>query len=559
MKGKIRPWMKGLAALAAALLGACIQGPWDYYPKNPPVFRGIWLSGYAMAGQPFRQVCMEKLLDIAEERTDAYSFYDSAEVRVTGRFGDSTGTITLARRADAPNCFAGDTAAKVRAGFDYRLDARVVWDSSGSLVVSRLSATAQVPESFSIRDTAVAPSFAFSGQAFGGNIFSPEFFFSLPPSVQEVLGAEYLEDFLKIAGDTAAQAAYIRANGAKIEARLKELLLNDYDVYGQDTTLYYLSGILNTASHYFTADRSDDVAGVLITHRFDSTAERPESAFDSFFGIEPDSSEFYYEGSERRLALYPAITGPGGYNLLDSIGFVNTWFHTKLNRIYFYGMEDAYIDYVETAVEGEDDPRIRARYNVTGGAGYFVGGVPDSFLVNIKVDSLTKAYSMPEVRAYECTEDGWFEEDGCAEFYRPWCQGKAWEPTTCRVDAVRANLERLIRSDTSLVTAADSAAFRAKDSADAATREAGALHFCVEQDFPALGETCDAARSDCDRPGLNTCKETLWTYCKDNLWRPAQCGPALAWYCRDKPRLSEVLCREADKFCRANPGEAACR
>lgn len=556
----MKPWKKGLAALAAALMGACIQGPWDYYPENPPVFRGLWLSGYAMAGKPLVHVCIERLLDISEERTDAFSFYDSAEVTVTGRFGEATRTVALARRADEVNCFAGDLADTVRAGNDYRLEARVVWDSAGTVVTSRLSATAQVPDSFKIRNEAVAPSYAFTGEALGGNIFSLEFFQSLPQSVQEILFAEYIDDFNEVAGDTAAQAEWIRRNGRKFQERLKGLLLREYDPYSRGDTLYYMSSVLNTASHFFSSERSPDVGGVLITHRFDSTAERPESDFDSFFGIEPDSSEYYYAGSERRLGLYPDLKGPGGYNLLDSIGFVNTWFHTGLNRIYFYGMEDAYLDYVETAVQGEGDPRIRARYNVTGGAGFFVGGVPDSFDVVIRLDSVTQGFSMPEVRAYECTEDGWFTENGCAEYYRPWCQGKAWEPRTCALDAVRANLEGLLRNDTALVRATDSAAAAADTAADRSAKQGGTLRFCVEQDFPSPGGTCDEARSDCGRPGLNDCKAAWWEFCKDAKWSfDRGCGPALAWYCRDNPRKSEVLCREADRFCLANPGEAACR
>lgn len=560
MREAIQPWKKGLAALAAALLGACIQGPWDYYPENPPVFRGLWLSGYAMAGQPLTQVCIEKLLDLSEERTDAFSFYDSAAITVTGRFGGATRTVALSRRADEVNCFAGDPADTVSAGSDYLLEARVVWDSAGKPVTSRLSATAQVPDSFSIRKSAVAPSFALTGQAFGGNIFTPRFFLSLPPDVQRILADEYLDEYTALAGDTAAQAAFIRKNGQKIRDRIQALLLSKFEVYDQYDTVYYMGGVLNTASHYFTSDYSGDVGGVLITHRFDSTAERAETAFDRLFGIEPDSSEFYFRGSVRRLGLYPAVTGPAGYNLLDSIGFVNVWFHTGLNRIYFYGMEDAYVDYVETAVNGEGDPRIRARYNVTGGAGFFVGGVPDSFDVFIRLDSLTRGYSMPEVRAYECTEDGWFVESGCAEYYRPWCQGKRWEPRTCGLDAVRANLEGRLLGDTALVNATESALDSVEAAQDTAALAGGTLRFCVEREFPDLGGTCDAARSDCGRPGVNACKEAWWDFCKDMKWSLGKgCGPALAWYCRDNPRRSEVLCREADRFCRENPGEAACR
>jgi hypothetical protein len=56
-----------LAALAALLaLGACIQGPWDYYPKNPPPYRGVFVTGYAIAGRPLTNVCFERVLDLSE-------------------------------------------------------------------------------------------------------------------------------------------------------------------------------------------------------------------------------------------------------------------------------------------------------------------------------------------------------------------------------------------------------------------------------------------------------------------------------------------------------------
>lgn len=545
----------GLALLAA--LGSCIQGPWDYYPNNPPPFRGIWLTGYAIAGQPLRQVCMERLLDLAEESTDAFPFYDSAEVSVSGRFGDSTGTVRLTPLREAPNCFRGDSTVLVRRGADYTLDARITWDSAGRRVTSVLKAVAQVPDSFSIRPAASAPSLVLTGGV-PSNIFSREFFAILPPPVQQAMAADFAEAAALIAsGDTAAFQAYVAVNGKRIQDRLVELLGKERTVYDEGDTLFYLGGVLSTLSHFYTSDRSPDVAGVLITHRFDPESERPESAFDGIFGFEPDTSDFYYQGTTRRVGLWPAATSPSGYNLLDSIGFVNTWFHTRVNRIYFYGVEDAYVDFVATAIEGEDDPRIKPEYNVEGGRGVFAGAVPDSFDVFIKVDSLTRAYSLPVAHALECQEDGWFSEKDCSGYYRTWCQSRGWKDGYCGVDAIRASLEARLRPDTALARA-DSAAAKAR--LDTAMAREGVTHFCVENDFPGLDGACDASTRDCvDLPGINACKETLWTFCKENLWQPEQCGSGLAWYCRDKPRLSEILCRRADEYCRAHPGDAACR
>ena len=52
--------------------------------------------------------------------------------------------------------------------------------------------------------------------------------------------------------------------------------------------------------------------------------------------------------------------------------------------------------------------------------------------------------------------------------------------------------------------------------------------FCVENLFPASQPTCAAPAAECANGKDNKCNETLWNFCKDNLWKPAQCGPALA-------------------------------
>src|SRR5689334_9247511 len=85
---RIRAAKRGLMLLALAL-GACIQGPWDYYPENPTVFRGVMATAYVLSGRPLTQVCFERILNIDEEHTQAFAWYDSADVRISGAFYDS--------------------------------------------------------------------------------------------------------------------------------------------------------------------------------------------------------------------------------------------------------------------------------------------------------------------------------------------------------------------------------------------------------------------------------------------------------------------------------------
>jgi hypothetical protein len=570
------------AAAAAAILAACIQGPWDYYPDNPPTFRGVSVTGYALADRPIENVCFERRLDLHEENTQAFAFYDSADVRIKGRFSGVDRDLRLAPIDNAPNCFEGNPADTVERGQTYELTASLTWDSSGTRVTSVIRGTAKVPVSFSIHRDAKAPKLAFSGEV-PDNIFDLEFIRSLSRSVMDTMRIEFPE--LALFTDTSltqedidtstAIQAFILKDGQRLQARLVGLLGEDLDTYRENATLFYMNGDFNTLSHYYSSDRSSDVQSVLITQQFDSNSSRPSTSFDSPLGLEPDSSEFYFPGDHRRLLIYPDAKSAKGWNLLDSLGVVQVWFHTGRNRLFFYGMEQPYYAWLSTVTQvqggggGDVDPRVKGKYNVTGGQGVFVGGIPDTFDVYIKVDTTSKykSYPLPLVRGAKCNEDGWFSGKDCRAYLRPWCSGKDWAGKECDVDAIRASLEAefsVDSADTILKAQVSEEGFRNLHdsvSRDTSTLRRGTEEFCVDWNFPAAGGACDKARTEClETKGLNSCKDALWKFCLDNAWRPDQCKPGLASYCNDKPRLSEVMCRHADKWCAdpANAGSPLC-
>jgi hypothetical protein len=390
------------------------------------------------------------------------------------------------------------------------------------------------------------------------NFFTPDFIRSLPKEIRDTLLSRYPEGLellnsntSKAFRDTSKEvAAFIEADGDAIRQVVQEMLPERQIVYHQGDTLYYLNIPFNTRSHYYSSNRSPDVGAVLITQQFDPAGARPETAFDSPLGLEPDSQDYYYPGNQRRLIIYQDAKDGKGWKLLDSMGVVNVWYHTLRNRLIFYGMEKAYFDYLSTVMNegggGEADPRIIPKFNVTGARGIFVGGVPDTFDVNIKTDGLTKTYPLPEVHGLSCRDNGWLSEPDCRNYYREWCSGKAWATGDCRVDVVMASLEADYDSNAAL-----------KDSVQAIA-DTVALDTTVYR----IALVCAAPKTTClETSGRNACKEALWNYCLDNAWRDDQCKPALASYCHDKPRLSEVLCRQADKWCAdpANAGSVMCK
>lgn len=594
--------------LTGLLLAGCLQGPWDYTPQNPPLFLGLWAQAYVIADRPVTDVCFERLKPLDEKSTPAFAFYDSAEVGIEGRFSDGGKTMQLRAKALRPNCFVGDTASRGVKGETYTLRARIVWDSAGVQVVSNLTATATITDSFAVKKTAMAPSVAFLG-GFGSNgtAFSLENYLKLPAPIREQINSEFPSEIrtlteLALSGDSVGQRLFFFGDGksketppgARMIGRLMQLLENDQKSYAEGDTLFYISNAdLNTLSHTFTTLRGRGVKAVMISQRWETTASRVVNPFQTFFGQKPDSASFYFPGDVHRLEVFPdGMNVAKGFNFLDSIGVVNTWFFTGRNRLYFYACDTNYATYLNTNTQAgdspEDNPKITAYSNVRGGRGFLAALAVDSFDVFIKADTSTdKPYALTETHANSCRKEGWFSDLDCIDYYRPWCSGKKWQPSTCVLDAVRA-CQEVGGSDTAL----DSVCLRTakRFQADSSTASAckspnrsseltdsicavknsdwrndtnsyrdGLRHFCIEHNYPDSVLACAKVKIECESTqGTNACKEMLWQTCDLRDWQLPACRNGQVTYCRDQKPNAPTLCKAAAKLCTENPKPSAC-
>ncbi len=542
--------------LGVLLMAGCLQGPWDYVPQKPEIHRGLFLTAYAVADRPLEQVCIERLFGLNEESTQAFPFYENAQVEVEGNFGGGPEVLPLTPVPYLPNCFQGRGDALVQRGETYELRARIVWDSAGESTESRIRARAQVPTRFSVERTAEAPAPAFAGGAVL-DFLDPNFLEALPENVRNQLLAEFGQEIIPIMNDSAAMVEYLEKNGPRLLKRTIELLGQNTLPFDAGDTLRYLDqGTASLLSHYYRSDRSEDVGGVLITQPYDIGLSRGVNSFSSLFG-EPDTSVFFLAGNIRRLIFYPDIGGPDGWRILDRMGVVNAWYFIGPNRLYFYGIEPAYAKYMQTAVEGEEDSRVAPAYNALEGKGIFVGAVKDSFDLHIAADSASKVYPMTLARDAFCRESGWLSNSVCRSRYAEYCFEQNWQGDECRMAAVTECLAPTRESSVVDNLCSDGAP-RVIIPTD--IREAAIRRYCVANDFPTGEASCAEWKNRChDEKGRNGCKETLWEFCLDNAWIPDQCRLGLVSYCFDRTVDSPVICREARKICAESPEENLCR
>ncbi len=535
----------GLSAMTALciLTGCILQGPWDYTPHNQPEFKGIWASVYAVADRPAANVCFERLLSLTEGSTDAFPFYDSAEVGIEGTFSTGGATLLLHPLYDTPDCFSGDSTVHFVRGQSYNLTARFVWDSSGTEVVSLLTATAHVPQSFRITDTAAAPALVKTGLS-EATLFDSTLYMKLPPAPRSQILALYGDTLNKLGSDTAARNAYLSLHGASLAAQAIALLQKDPIGYPRGDTVFYIGGggQTNNLNHFFHSVRSGDVNGVMVSELIDTVlGAKPVTSLNGLFGLKPDSAQFYKPGAIHSLSFTESAVHSNGSNVLDSIGVENRTFWIGLNRLYFYGAEKAYSDYLQTnAGQATSNPKIQALTNVSGGRGFFAGMVVDSFDVHVKLDSATQAYSQPAVRAYACRDQGWFSSRDCADWYHQFCSENDWVRSDCRLDAVYTCLDSAGSANAPAGLCDSAAAYAARDSALnlEATRR-----YCIDHDYPANVAGCAAVQHECETGSLaNGCQLILWQSCSLDYWKPAACAEGRSSYCREYGDAQEEIC-----------------
>lgn len=546
-----RPALRGTARTGAMLvvgmaLSGCLPGPWDFRPESRPVFRGVSASVYAVADRPVENACFERLLELDESSTDAFPFYDADSVTITGNFSDGAGSRRLTPDANTPNCFAGPPGSRFVRGESYALRARFTWDSAGATVTSVLEATASVPARFQIADTAYAPSLAAAGVALD-NVTDSATFMKLPAGPRAKFLERYGDTLLALQGDPSGLASWELANGARLRKDLIDWLQSDLIAYHRGDSLYYLSSVDNFSnlSHFFKSRRDASVKGVLITHRFDTTGSRPATSFDSLFGIAPDTASFYYPGDHRRLIFYGDFRNPDGRSVFDSLGFVNAWFWSGRNRLYFYGTEKIYADFQSSRDEQSGNSKIRLPTNVTGGRGFFAGMVVDSFDVNIRLDEATQAIPYTVSRAAACRDKGWFGNRDCVGYYPQYCAANGWVDPDCRVNAIQLCADSTFRGGhAAACAAADSAA-----ASDGLLAIEALTRYCIDRDYPSSFPGCDGVRAECENTASgNGCQLILWTHCELNYWKGPECAEGLKSYCRAKRDVARTMCRDVPEF-----------
>jgi hypothetical protein len=586
--------------LIAAGLLTCIPGPWEYTAESKPVFRGITVNAYMVKDRPVTDLWFERLHSLGEAYSPAFAFYSSALVEITGNGGNGVTTVACTPVKGTPMRFAGPSDFIAQQGETYTLRAVFTWDSAGKQVTSVIGATTKVPEKFSIAKTARANAAVFSKEIDGipgpiGGLAS--LLQGLPPSIANTIISLYTPEIAPLTGDTVALLDYFVKNQTRISNSIDSLLRGESQLlpYYNGDTVAYLGGALNLTSHYFDAEYSDDVMGVLVTHRFTQDALNPETRFDNIaatFG-ELLPSDFYFRGTERRLQFFARIQGQAAgaaYNLFDAIPVNNAYLKGGLNTLYFFGAEKNYAAFIQTYIEGHSNSKITPAHSVSGGQGFFAGLAVDSFSMYITVPPSVTSYSTFEARSDFCGENGWTGRD-CREFEPDYCQQVLFnemqyaydhpdiirmpeQRNNCLAEAVAFYLTanknityfedsvlidkntmewKQRKADGSVIT--ERKTFSSEELEEA--KNDGLLRYCVRSDFGP--DICLDLRNDLQRAVSGNPKlREIFDYCLDNNWQSSSCAWALVLYCKQNPSAPAVLREAADAWCKEHPDEPVC-
>lgn len=498
------------AALLALLPGCDAQGPWEYYPEEVHVYRGVYTYGYVVKDER-PVVCLSKLYALDEAAAESFAFYDSAKVTVSGRFGGAgEKALALAPEAKRPNCFTSDEDATGLAGEEYALEVELLWDSAGHKVRSRYSAKGKVPERFAVKSVTIP--LHGGGKEVRGNDHS-----EIPMKV-----LEFPEDF-------SVMTAY--------------------------------------------ADFSPDVGGTVIAIRYDSeNGGEPTNTtlYNMLKGFLDRDSLGYagissYKPEETAVELtYQQNSIVAGVSSLDTIMATASMVAVGHNVFLFYATDWNYLDYNETLLRSFDDARVQPLTNVKGGNGVFTGMTRDSLLIEGQADGYVP-YS--HMRKSDCEDEKW-DTKFCRLARFSFCADTT-DPSryAVAVDSLGLSHEtdEWCGAPLAKLALSKGLAWNAflSGSASPETRDEGTRELCFERNF-ASGEgfDCSADEAEClvSRESSD-CKEALWQWCADRDWNILdlpQCGSALASRVRLEGLKSAVLDRVVEQWCAEHRTDRQC-
>lgn len=525
-----------IGLIASFFLVGCIQGPWTFWPKDPPLYRGIWVYAHVVAGRPLTEVCFEPIIPLEQTSTRDFAFYRNAQVQISGRFNGSNQNLDLSPRSESPNCFDGPSDQIPARNQAYQLRAEFQWDSSGVNTTTILTASTRTPEQFSLRDIRVLGSSKLDTVFRNDSIVSilaDQFGESIrdmltDPATLDTLAGEYQKQLVGLLGDFAVPLA----NG---------------------DTVSYLNPPLDLTSPYkFGNERSDDVDGVLITQYYDPNGARGLSSFDLIGSQpEPDSAERTDFGHRHRLWFLQSFYNEASQNnYIDTLTLSNAYLYIGDNLFYFYAVPREYTSYLNTSIQGAEDSRIRAKSNIQGGYGVFSGMLVDSIRFYVKALPGSRTYPFERTRWLACRElKEWEDISDCRRLIPTYCADSLSVSPECRAYAVAAAIDSGYSWDSLMVSTTDT-------SLQTSVRLEGEERWCIRNAFPVDSTLCDSPRKAClQSKESSTCKTHLWNWCADLGWpidSLGQCGSGFVSWFRLEDIDSPVMERERDLWCDQN-------
>lgn len=492
---------KKIIIIAAIFLASCLQGPWDYYPEESVVFRGIYTIGQVVAGAA-PEACFTPLLALDESLASEFAFYDSAFVQVSGTFEDlGEMDVILTPLAGKPNCFVSPSALDLKAlrGEAYQMKAVFRWDSLGRRVVSTYTAEALIPTLFSIKE-AYAP--------LGKNAYLD------------------LTDSFKV----------------------KTPVVNFLE-YPNDVNNYK-----------FVPEYDESVRGVLLTVRYDNEngGESPRTSMTKYvseiFGSDSGTLPINLFSPFDTIAQ-KSFTGNmkiGKIKTLDTLTILNASLPIGLVTLHFYATDQAFTDYANTIMGGNDDPRIKPLSNVKNGMGVFAGMVKEELTWEIQ----GFFYTYSSIAFNLCRRNDW-DDAPCRLALPQICADTLYVVPECYAPAVKLAFEKEASSWSAYLP--DTISTKEKQDAYAD----GLKRYCVASNFTDTDlANCDEYKKLCQIDKTdNKVKQLLWQWCADRRWdyeAYPQCGTALVSRYRLQNQKSDILKRVVDSWCTENPKDVQC-